>query len=368
MRFGSFNLLQKRDPVKRPDEVYRDTLDMVRLAEDIGFETAWVAEHHFSDYSLCPSPLLACAWLAGKTSRIKLAPGVIVAPLYEPARLVQECAMVDLASEGRFVLGLGTGYQVFEFERFGLDLAEAGDRTLEILDILERGLSEGVLVHQGRYYNYPESLLSVRLHDAMPEVYMAGVLNHPGIRARVAERGYAPLLAPGWNPISLVEEQKVKYDALVREAGKDPADAPFAVMRFLCVTDDKAETLRAADDMRYSTRVAAALRFQYAEFDGTTPKDQPAQVEPSLEAMVENALIGPPEKIAEQIVYEARSLKPNHVALFAQYGRMTASVALNSLERFAKEILPLVEQELCDLSAIGAPAGRIPTATADRPA
>src|SRR5213079_3389647 len=95
-------------------------IDMVRLAEACGFEIAWFAEHHFSNYSASPSPLLLAGYFAGLTSKIKLGTGVIVLPLYHPVRLIEEMGVVDAMSGGRLVIGIGTGYQKFEYGRMGV--------------------------------------------------------------------------------------------------------------------------------------------------------------------------------------------------------------------------------------------------------
>ena len=102
MRFGLFNLLQKRDTAKLDREIFEEMIEQTRLAESMGFETSWFGEHHFSTYSICPSPLVAAAYCAAHTERIKVGTGVLVLPLYDPVRVVQEIAMVDAMSNGRW--------------------------------------------------------------------------------------------------------------------------------------------------------------------------------------------------------------------------------------------------------------------------
>lgn len=105
---------------KRVDE----TVAQVQLAEQMDFDIAWFAEHHFSNYSMCPSPTLMGAYAAAQTQRIRLGPAVLVLPLYHPVRLVEELALLDVQSKGRLVIGLGSGYQEYEFEGFGLNIAD----------------------------------------------------------------------------------------------------------------------------------------------------------------------------------------------------------------------------------------------------
>ena len=353
MKFGLFNLMQRRDTARPHREIFTDMADMVKLAEDIGFDIAWFAEHHFSDYSLCPSPMMAAAWCAPVTKRIRLAPGVLVLPLYHPLRLAQEIGMLDQMCDGRFVLGVGTGYQDYEFDRFGVNLREGGDRFLEFLDILEIGLTTGEVEYQGKFYTVPRAMIAVPTMQGLPEVVVAGVLNHPGIRRRVAQSNYIPLLSPGWNPFAMMEDQKARYAQVYNEIGKDPAEMRLALMRFVHVADNRKDALEAAENFRYSTRVAVALRFNYGEFEGTVHKDIPAKEEPTLEQMIENMVIGDAEHCAEMIVDEIRRLGPYSYSCFMQGGWLDAKLARSSLEKFGAEVLPLIEKEIGDLDQIG---------------
>ena len=101
MHFGLFCLMTQRQKDKRPADIYRETVEQVRTAEQGGFEIAWFAEHHFSNYCLCPSPMTMTTYMAGKTSTIKLGPAVIVAPLYEPIRLMEDINVADQLSGER---------------------------------------------------------------------------------------------------------------------------------------------------------------------------------------------------------------------------------------------------------------------------
>ena len=353
MQFGIFNLMQRRDPAESQQQVFQHVIDSVKLAEDIGFEIAWFAEHHFSDYCLSPSPLLPIIWCAGQTSRIRLAPGVLVTPLYDPLRLVQEIAWIDQVTDGRFILGVGTGYQSFEFERFGLDLTQAGDRFMEIQDILEMGLTSGEVEYQGKYYQVPHTKLAVRPRDGLPDVVVAGVLNHPGIRERVAKANHMVLLSPGWSPFALVESQKSGYGEVFAATGRDSAEMRLAVMRFVHVTDNKRDARDAVEQFRYSTRVAVALRFNYGEFDGTVHHDIPAREEPTLDEMLDNMIIGDAETCAAKIIDEIQRLSPSHYLCYMKGGSMPAHKAQRSLERFGAEVLPMVTTALPELADIG---------------
>jgi alkanesulfonate monooxygenase SsuD/methylene tetrahydromethanopterin reductase-like flavin-dependent oxidoreductase (luciferase family) len=120
MEFGIFNLMGSRDPAKPTAEVFSEVAEQTRRADELGYDIAWFAEHHFSNYCLCASPLMLVVHCAPITKKIRLGTAVVVLPLYNPARLAAEIATADALSNGRLMLGIGAGYQPYEFERFGV--------------------------------------------------------------------------------------------------------------------------------------------------------------------------------------------------------------------------------------------------------
>src|SRR5690348_10319367 len=122
MEFGIFNLMGAREADKSAAQVFGEVAEQTRLADQLGYRVAWFAEHHFSNYCLCASPLMMIAHCAAVTQKIRLGTAVVVLPLYNPARLAAEIATADALSNGRLNLGVGAGYQPYEFERFGVDI------------------------------------------------------------------------------------------------------------------------------------------------------------------------------------------------------------------------------------------------------
>ena len=104
MDFGIFILMQQRNKHKTSHQILRDAVEQTRLADELGFGGAWFAEHHFSNYGMCSSPLTMIAHCAAVTRNIRLGTGIVVAPLYTPARLIADVAMVDQLSDGRLNL------------------------------------------------------------------------------------------------------------------------------------------------------------------------------------------------------------------------------------------------------------------------
>src|SRR5712691_13148910 len=137
MDFGIFNLMGSREADKPTAQVFGEVAEQTRLADELGYTFAWFAEHHFSNYCLCASPLMMVAHGAAVTEKIRLGTAVVVLPLYNPARLAAEIATADALSNGRLSLGIRAGYQPYEFERFGVDIKENLEMTEEFCEILD---------------------------------------------------------------------------------------------------------------------------------------------------------------------------------------------------------------------------------------
>ena len=120
------------------DQEYREIVDLARLAETLGFDSAWVSEHHGSSDGYMPSLLPTLAAIAAATERIKLGTGVLLTPFHHPLRLAEDAATVDLISGGRLILGLGLGWREEEFRMFDVPMNERVARTVETIDVLRR--------------------------------------------------------------------------------------------------------------------------------------------------------------------------------------------------------------------------------------
>jgi alkanesulfonate monooxygenase SsuD/methylene tetrahydromethanopterin reductase-like flavin-dependent oxidoreductase (luciferase family) len=129
MDFGIFNLMNRRHRSQTVPKVIAETVEHIQASETAGFGISWFTEHHFTNYSMAPSPLMMIGHVAPQTLRIKLGTAVVLPALYQPARLLGDIAFADNLAEGRLIVGLGSGYQAYELRRFGIDLAESSAIT-----------------------------------------------------------------------------------------------------------------------------------------------------------------------------------------------------------------------------------------------
>ena len=166
----------------------------VMTAEENGYDSVWIAEHHFSNaYGILPDPFSYLSYLAAKTSRVKLGAAVMVVPLHHPLRIVENSAFVDILSDGRFQLGLGSGYRPYEFEGLGVDYDER--RTLmqeEAVPLILQGFYDKRVNADGKFFKikmdeqsevFPQSI-----QEPHPPIYMAA--GTPGSMAYAARNGF----------------------------------------------------------------------------------------------------------------------------------------------------------------------------------
>ena len=354
MKFGLFNLMSLQDNPGGVHGVISDTRQMIAMAEQIGFDIAWFAEHHFTNYSVTMSPLMMCAHFAGITKRIRLGAGVVVLPLYNPMRVAQEIGLADQLSDGRLVLGVGTGYQLYEFDRFSTRIEDKTDIFLEYWSILEQAMVNGRATVDGRFVQKGETVFTVQpIQRPMPPVFVTTV--DPRILSRVAKYGATTFYTAGWRGtktlIGMVENGRKAWEA----AGLGGMRMPVALQQYIHVTDSKTEALEAAERARFVARMVAALRKPVTAIKGTFLDAGPFDDEPPLETFRDNLIIGDPHLVAERVVEEIRRLDPIHYNAFFQFGDMPIKRALRSLERFGAEVIPLIEQAVGPLDRIGQP-------------
>jgi alkanesulfonate monooxygenase SsuD/methylene tetrahydromethanopterin reductase-like flavin-dependent oxidoreductase (luciferase family) len=358
MHFGLFNLMTQRDRSLSPRQIFANTVEHIAMAEQIGFEVAWFAEHHFSNYCLCSSPLAMCIYMAPQTSRIKLGPAVIVAPLYEPIRMLEEISLADQLSDGRLVLGFGAGYQEYEFHKFGVDLKESRNIFLETLDLVESFLSGGPLEFEGKHVKFPKTHFSVRPMQARPDIYVAGMSSDPETQGRAMRRGYIPFFTTGWNTLDTIADVREKARALFVAAGGSASEAPYAMQRYIFVTDDRREALQAAEGARYIRRVAMSMRNKYGELEGSFLREIPAPDEPPLETVADRMLVGDAETVAQRLGDEIERLQPTHVSAFMAVPGIAQDRVMKSMEAFGSKVMPKLRARFGDLSKVGTPVPR----------
>lgn len=312
------------------DESARSLLDLGPLAERLGYDGLWINEEHFGQGSrVCLSPILLATALAMRTSTIRIGFSVLVLPLFEPVRLAEEIATLDVLSEGRVDLGVSRGNTSRYFEAWGLDYQ---DRAAAFDACFERLI---------RYWTEPrvevgsrtESIEPKCVQRPHPPIYVATYREEAA--AWVGERGFS--LFQG-------SQQSVESIrcciAAFKDAGGDAAQVPIG--RFIVV----GETDEAA---RQAARPAAErLTANYRR--GGDQLRRRILTEDDLDAerfVNEVAIVGGPDTVAERIVALHRELGFGGFQLVTGFlGNLPQEHVVRTLKLFAAEVRPRVQRAL----------------------
>ena len=217
----------------KPADVWRENLALAELAEDVGFSSVHLPEHHGRSDDHLPQPLVALAAIAGRTRTIKVGTSVLLAPLRHPLHLIEEANVLDVVSGGRVILGLGLGNHAPEFASFGLSTSDQGDRFDETLEILTQAWSSGIVNYKGKYFSLNHVSIRPRpVQSPHPELWI-GATSVRGAR-RAGKFGASLLL----DPINSIEQLVPLVDAYRVSAEESGYAAKTILMRWACVDAD----------------------------------------------------------------------------------------------------------------------------------
>ncbi|WP_219462393.1 LLM class flavin-dependent oxidoreductase [Nonomuraea rhizosphaerae] len=349
MKFSTFHLFHRFDGQSFKD-VYDYHLELIELAEELGFDGVRLAEHHFRDYGVAPNLFTMLAHVAARTSRIRLGTGIVVLPLHNPVHVAEEAAQVDVLSGGRLDLGIGRGYQSFEFEGFGIDLAEARDRFNEALEVILGLWTQEVYQHEGKFYRTGAevSLTPRPLQAPHPPIHVAAV--SPETVTMYGERGL-PILADPAAPFRKVVKAAETWQETAAQAGHPAGAAELVVARSVYVAptveqarEDQARFEASFDRSRiFNERSApidprtgkAAQGFEY--YQDRYLKGGSVSADFRWEQL---EVIGDPERVVDQITLLRDAGFANLLCDFGSTRPMPLEEMKKVMRFFAAEVMP----------------------------
>jgi alkanesulfonate monooxygenase SsuD/methylene tetrahydromethanopterin reductase-like flavin-dependent oxidoreductase (luciferase family) len=339
MDFGLFYYCQGRGVAH--DQAYAEMLDQIALAETLGFGECWFAEHHFTDYSLLPSPNLMIAAALQRTTRMRFGNYVNVLPFHHPLRLAAEAATLDNLARGRFDFGIGKGVRPGEFVKLGLHFDDAPEMTEEAIEILLKLWREDTASHEGRFWRFPELSLRPRAFQRPhPPLHM--VASRPASAARVGARGWP--VAMHFTPTDVVARCVEEYRGAVAARTGTAGEGPHRPRLLLCRETYVAETAATA-------RAEGALALQGfwylsslaapplpSEYSDTRLKELTGRVWGGKTydelAAVGGMLIGSPDEVAAKVA-ALEAIGVDTLLLVCSFGGLSHAQVCRSLELFA---------------------------------
>jgi alkanesulfonate monooxygenase SsuD/methylene tetrahydromethanopterin reductase-like flavin-dependent oxidoreductase (luciferase family) len=225
-------------------EVYSRALDRIEIMDRAGFDAVWLAEHHFSSFSVCPSVHMMGVLAAARTTRLRIGTGVSLAPFYHPLRLAEEVALLDVLSGGRVNWGAGRGFARVEFENFGVPPDESASRFRETVEIVLRAWTDERLSFAGKHFHFEDvEVLPKPLQKPHPPVWMAATSESALDWA--AGCGFSILMDPHASADEIGRKRR-HYAERLEAAGFSMEGRELPVARLVALADTTAKAVEIA--------------------------------------------------------------------------------------------------------------------------
>ncbi len=342
MDFGLFYYCQGRGVPH--DQAYGELLDQIVLAETLGFGECWFAEHHFTDYSLLPSPNLMIASAVQRTHHMRLGNYVNAMSFHHPLRLAAEAAMLDNLARGRFDFGIGKGVRAGEFAKLGLNFDDGVAMTEEAVEIVLKVWTQETCSYTGRFWSFPELSLRPRVYQ-QPYPPLHEVASRPASVARVGAKGWP--VAMHFTPTAVVAQCVQDYHAALAKRHQPRGQGPYRPRLLLCRETYVAETAEQA-----RAEGAVGLQGFYHLSSLAAPPPPATFSDERLKSLTRTwggrtfdeldaigaMLIGAPEQVAEKVEH-LEAIGVDTLLLVCSMGNLSHEQVCRSLELFAGAVI-----------------------------
>ena len=257
--------------------IYDLAIERIVTMDKTGYDCVWLAEHHFTGYSVCPSINMVGVLAAERTKRLRIGTGVSLAAFYNPLRLAEEVALLDMLSGGRVNWGAGRGFSRTEYSAFGIPDSESTSRFHESVEIVLQAWTNERLTYQGQYFNFENvEVLPKPMQQPTPPVWMAA--GSDAALAWAASKGFSVLLGPHDGRQQLGRKRRFYADELAKGGFTDKGrEIPTARLVALAPTRERAAEVarRGAEWMvaQYIGPQHKAVSWNPKDYQGMQPVD-----------------------------------------------------------------------------------------------
>ncbi len=333
-------------------EVYALELGLGARAEQAGFDSVWVSEHHFSDYQLTSQQEMVLSWLAAQTTRVKLGTFVTVLPWHDPVRVAESFSVLDHLSGGRAVLGLGRGLGQKEFVGFRVPMDESRRRFKEYSQALLEALDTGVMAFDGELYQQPPvDIRPQPLASFRGRTFASAV--SPESMEIMASMGVG-LMVIAQKPWETTEAELVAYRQRFLELQGTEAPKPVLVV-VAGVSEDPAqvERLREVYLQRWARSTVEHYEFDnegFAQIEGYEYYAALAQhinrhgLDRFNGFLADLQVWGTPEQVTEKLLDYVERTDAGGLVVPLSFGGMPPAEATANFELFAEKVLPELQR------------------------
>ena len=310
---------------------FKEALEEAVYGEELGFDSVWLEEHHSIRNHYWPSPLMALAGIATRTTRVQLGTDIVVLPFYHPVRAAEDMAMLDVISNGRAIFGAAIGYRPPEFELYDVSLDDRGARYVEMLKIIRALWTQDQVEYAGRFFKI-KGCIEPRPANPIP-IWLGG-WGELSLK-RAAQLGDAWVPGPTANLEKLLNAQK-QYRTFLSGAGKDPAEVPNPLTREAVIAETREQAIALAE--KY---VMVNYRDEYGggwKHPLIGSQDQTAIALDSLSQ--DRFIIGNPDDCISHIKRFVETFGVDHLICRLYFAGMPHDHIMTELKLLAKEVFP----------------------------
>lgn len=311
-------------------EHYDRLLEQAVRMDELGFDSIWLSEHHFTADGYCPAIMPLLGTLAARTKQARLGTCILLLPLYHPVRLAEDIATLDLLSHGRIDLGMAAGYRPSEFAAHGMSLRERAARMNEGIEILQLAWTEERVSYQGKHYTFEDLAVEPKpLQTPHPPLWIGGE-SPAAIHRAVKYNCHFMPSTTGHTTIDAFRQE-------IARQGKELSRFKIALPRVIYVTDDPEagwNELKAHLLYQHNMYCQWAVEAGMLRRDGGVTLDMPDQLPR------ENYIIGTPATCIAKLDVMQEQLNVDEFMLWAVLPGFDIDKATRSLERFATEVMP----------------------------
>ena len=310
---------------------YGQALEEVTRAEELGFDSAWMEEHHSVTNHYWPSPLTVLAGFATRTTTLMLGTDILVAPFHHPVRLAEDVAMLDIMSNGRITLGIAIGYKPDEFALYGAELEKRGARFEEQLAIMKALWTEERVTFKGRYYTVDGRLEPKPLTTPHPPLWVGGWGDLTLKRAATLADNWIP--GPTADLTRLLAGKRAFLENRAAAGRTRPIEEwPLTRDVIIAETDGQARDLAEAHIMvAYRREYAGGWRHPFIDASIATDLDR---------LMADRFIIGGPDQCVAQIQRFVEQYGMTHLICRTFFPGMAHEHIMREIDLIARHVMP----------------------------
>jgi len=350
MKISTFHYFRLEPYNQDESDLFSYELECIQMAEELGFDGIWLAEHHFRS-DVCSSTLNFASFVAARTKRIRIGLGILLLPFYNALRLAEDISVVDLLSGGRLNVGLGRGYNPLEFQGFSVPESESRERFADTLEILQQAWTQESVNFHGKYHDISDVRVFPKpLQTPFPPLWV-GATSEATVK-QCGEWGIPFMSDPAQTFEDTASLANVWF-AAASAAGHDVDGAELLALRPMWVSDSIEEALSAKpiwvpktieELLKESGQLSTSDLFDRTQ-DGAHGYDGSLRIATSIEQGINESsryIVGDPDTVLRKLRDYHEAGYKHVIGLFNSGTKLPLETVRKSMELFSREILPVV--------------------------